>query len=249
MEALTSECRPQLGNSFVDPASEALMSGRTAITDPPSGGGNQHAQSPARENVPFIHRIYRLVGARFRRRRMADFLASFAVTPSTRILDVGGTRIFWSGIPAQVTTVNLDPSNADQVADARRLPFADRSFDIVFSNSLIEHVGTYEDQIACAREIARVGFRYYVQTPNQRFPIEPHFLAPFIHWFPLSWRRRLIRLTPWAILTRPDRETIEQFLSTTRMLTAQEMKALFPDAEIGCERFCGLTKSLIARRT
>jgi len=207
-----------------------------------------HGERPPKtSSIPLIHRIYAALGARFRRKRISDFLSSFAVSPTTRILDIGGSLSFWRGLPVQVTVLNLDPNVAHRVADARNLPFADRSFDIAFSNSLIEHVGDYQDQVACAREIARVGVRYYVQTPNQRFPIEPHLLVPFIHWLPLRWRKLLVRLTPWAILTHPDRRTIDELLST-RMLTAKEMKQLFPDAELSSERFCGLCKSFIATR-
>lgn len=198
--------------------------------------------------IPFIHRVYRVLGSRFRRKRIADFLETFGVTSSTRILDVGGTRSFWRDIPAQVTAVNLDPGDSDQVADARNLPFDSHSFDIVFSNSLIEHVGGWQDQVACAREIARVGVRYYVQTPNLHFPIEPHFLAPFVHWIPLRWRKPFIRFTPWAILMRADSRTIDEYVDHTKLLTTGDMKKLFPDAQLKYERFCGMSKSIIAQR-
>jgi ubiquinone/menaquinone biosynthesis C-methylase UbiE len=73
------------------------------------------------------------------------------------------------------------PSNFTAfVGDGRSMPqFEDHQFDIVFSNSTIEHVGSIDDQRAMAREIVRVGRKYYVQTPNRYFPIEPHFVFPF----------------------------------------------------------------------
>lgn len=200
------------------------------------------------QRSPLIHRLWYLLGRRFRRKRMVAFLSSFAVSAETTILDVGGSRSFWRGIPARVIVVNLLPGSADLVADARDLPFKDGSFDIAFSNSLIEHVGTYDDQIACARELARVGVRYYAQTPNRYFPVEPHFLAPFIHWLPLRWRSAVARFTLWGILTRPGNRQIEEYVRGIRLLSAGEMKALFPDAELQYERFCGMTKSIIARR-
>ncbi len=222
------------------------MSSDPVFGDPSTGEAD--AQLRASNQIPLVHRVYRILGARFRLKRVRDFLNDFNVTPGTRILDVGGTQTFWKGVPVNVTTVNLDPSNADRVADARCLPFADGSFDIVFSNSLIEHVGTFEDQEACAREIRRVGIRYYAQTPNRHFPVEPHYIAPFIHWFPVAWRRYLARLTPWAILTHPSPEQIEDFINSIRLLSIVEMRRLFPDAQLRCERFCGLAKSIIAER-
>ena len=69
-------------------------------------------------------------------------------------------------------------------ADGCRLPFPDKSFDVVFSNSVIEHLGDPRKHEQYAREIARVGVRYFVQTPNRWFPIEPHLLTPLVHFLP-----------------------------------------------------------------
>ena len=60
--------------------------------------------------------------------------------------------------------------------------FKDKSFDAVFSNSVIEHVGTFEDQKMMANEVIRVTNFYFIQTPNLYFPIEPHFLVPFFQF-------------------------------------------------------------------
>ena len=65
-----------------------------------------------------------------------------------------------------------------------KLPFGDGSFDFVFSNSAIEHLRTPERQRRFAVEVARVGKRYCVQTPNRWFPLESHLLTPWVHYLP-----------------------------------------------------------------
>ena len=133
------------------------------------------------------------------------------------------------------------------VADGCFLPFPDKIFDVVYSNSVIEHLGNLENQRRFAAECRRVGVRYYVQTPNKWFPIEPHLLTPFVHWLPPWFQRRLLRnFTIWGLITRPTTQQCETFLQEIRMLDRQELRQLFPDAEIHHERVLGLTKSLIA---
>jgi ubiquinone/menaquinone biosynthesis C-methylase UbiE len=137
------------------------------------------------------------------------------------------------------------------VADGRNMPFGDNSFDIVFSNSVIEHLGDKKSQEQFAKEIRRVGKAYWVQTPNKMFLIEPHLITPFVHWFlhrlPKKFQKIVLRyFTVWGLLTKPSKEQCENFLNEVRLLSFKEMKELFPDANIICERFFGLKKSLIA---
>jgi hypothetical protein len=123
----------------------------------------------------------------------------------------------------------------------------------VFSNSAIEHVGGRASQESFAREAARVGRGYWIQTPNRWFPVEQHLLTPFIHWLPKRWQRVIVpRCNFWNWLSRvtPDRRRfyIHHFLSDIRLLGPGEMRRLFPGARLIRERFCGITKSLIAAR-
>jgi hypothetical protein len=195
----------------------------------------------------------------FRKRRAETFLRTFRPTDDTTILDVGGFHWFWKEIdcPARITCLNVDipvdgPDGSRFVyvkGDGRKLPYADNAFDIVFSNSVIEHVGAYEDQVRFALEARRVGKRYWVQTPNRRFFIEPHFLSPFIHYLPKAWQTKLVRrFTPWGWATRPTAMQAEDYVRSIRLLTLAEMKKLFPDAEIMKDRFLCMAKSFVALR-
>lgn len=183
------------------------------------------------------------------------------LAPGQRVLDVGGSAGFWrqAGCPsAAITLFNLsanvagvceEPGFDFRAGDGCALPFADGEFDVVFSNSVIEHVGSWERQQAFAREARRVGRRLWVQTPAREFFIEPHLLAPFVHWLPRRTQRGLIRwATGWGWLTRPTPAQVDEFLAEVRLLTRREMTELFPDCEILTERFLGLPKSYIAVR-
>jgi hypothetical protein len=191
---------------------------------------------------------------RFRRDRMAMFQRAFSLVPQTRILDVGGTALNWSLIAARpkVTLLNLPTDGeADVVGDGRHLPFRNRSFDIVFSNSVIEHISTPEDQQRFADEVRRTGRAYWVQTPDRRFPIEPHLVTPFLHWLPKSARVAIARrFTFWSLIERPSRDRWEYYIrhcsEEVRLLDARQLQAMFPEAQIIRERFLGLSKSLIA---
>jgi hypothetical protein len=197
-----------------------------------------------------------------RARRMERFAAEFSLSPDLRVLDVGGNPGIWAtvdeSIRPRITYLNLP--RAAEPADDRanlvfgdgcHLPFADQSFDIAFSNSVIEHVGGAGAQARFAGEIQRVGKKYWVQTPNRLFPVEQHLLTPLIHWLPRAWQRSLVpHVTVWALITETgpaERQFyFDHFLNDIQLLTAPELAALFPGSHLIRERFLGWTKSLIA---
>jgi SAM-dependent methyltransferase len=197
-----------------------------------------------------IHAVVRVFQDRFRPRRMRKMAVRSGITSSTTVLDVGGTELNWEYCPIRpkLVILNIEPlpdaTIAPQVvADGCRLPFPDDAFDFVFSNSVIEHVG---DQRTFAQEIARVGKSFYVQTPNRQFPIETHLIAPIIHWLPIPWQKRLIRyFTPWGLITKPSGQEVDDFLTTTHLLDANDMELFFPGTDLEKEQFLGLTKSLV----
>jgi ubiquinone/menaquinone biosynthesis C-methylase UbiE len=192
---------------------------------------------------------------------MRRFAAELGITAETRVLDVGGTPDCWrllSVIP-RVTLLNTPRAKDDLggaerwvAGDGRALPFRDGAFDVVFSNSVIEHVGDTASQSRFAAEAARVGRAYWVQTPNRWFPIEQHLLTPFLHWLPQRRQRRLVHFNFWRLLVRATpgqrRYYVEHYLGEIRLLSAAQLRELFPDAKITRERFLGWTKSLIAVR-
>lgn len=206
------------------------------------------------------HEIIARVSRIFRQRRTAEFLRRFRPTKQTRILDVGGLPRFWRGVPmeAEVTIINLGPlaphesefltaNQAFVQADATKLPWGEQFFDIVFSNSVIEHLGSWEKQADFARECQRVGKSWWIQTPAREFPVEPHYGAPFMHWLPKRVQKRLLRhFSLWGWLARPGPEALDASLAELRLLKAREFKSLFPDSEIKTERLLGLPKSYVA---
>jgi SAM-dependent methyltransferase len=193
---------------------------------------------------------------------MQRFVRECGISAETRVLDIGGTPDNWDLSPVQPRLVLLNMPRAQEdlagamqwvAADGRALPFRDASFDVVFSNSVIEHVGDSASQERFAHEVARVGRTYWVQTPNRWFPVEQHLLTPFVHWLPKKLQAAVVRRgTVWGIVTRASADRrefyIEHFLRDIKLLSPAEVRALFPGARLIRERFLGLTKSLIAVR-
>ncbi len=206
-------------------------------------------------------------GNRFRQKRLSRFLAIvdeiIAEKGHCRILDVGGKFAYWQALyplwsdrDCHITLVNLEreavPAEhfTSAQGDARDLgQFADAAFDVVHSNSVIEHVGLWRDQCRMAQEVRRLAPRYFVQTPNFWFPIEPHFRTPFIHWLPDPLRVSIVTRRACGFYPRARScDEARHILDDARLLDANALAALFPDARIERERFAGLTKSLIAIR-
>lgn len=196
-----------------------------------------------------------------RRKRFALFLSLLrSVEGHVEILDIGGTQQFWDimlgedATGMRVTLLNVAHQRVSSsafvsaVGDARNLErIRDGEFDVVFSNSVIEHVGTYADQARMADEVRRVGKRYFVQTPNRRFPIEPHFLFPFFQYLPVPARAWMLSSFDIGWYRRiPDRVAARREVESIQLLTRSQFAKLFPDAIIYEERLLGLTKSFVA---
>jgi hypothetical protein len=134
------------------------------------------------------------------------------------------------------------------IGDARAMPeYGNGAFDVVFSNSVIEHVGDYESQRRMANEIQRIGKRYFVQTPNKRFPIEPHFLFPFFQYLPVSVRAWMVNRFDigWYRRIR-NKDAARAEVESIQLLTRNRFASLFPGAIIHEEKLALLTKSFVA---
>lgn len=176
-----------------------------------------------------------------------------------RVLDVGGTTVFWerlgyAGDPGiEVVLLNLMEQPSDHanitstVGDAADLSaFDDDSFDIVVSNSVLEHLPTPALQARMVSEVRRVGTRVYLQTPNRYFPLEPHFLFPFFGILPIGVRAFLLQHFDLGWHKRvPDRAKALEDVRSIRLLTGSEMRRLFPAARFEDERVLFFTKSFI----
>jgi cyclopropane fatty-acyl-phospholipid synthase-like methyltransferase len=233
----------------------------------------QTSNSPNGGNFgDFLRRIAIRSSIICRSRRGRMFLDRLRPTASDEILDLGGGRGgYMAGLlpfRANVTIADVDAEMLRTAAESHgfgtvqldgseRFPITDQRFDVVFCSSVIEHVtgpkevvfgltdgATFEASARAAQanfaaELRRVAKRYFVQTPYKYFPVESHsFLPFFIVLLPRRWQVKLLSFfgRHWIKAVQPD----------FRLLTIKEMRALFPDAEIVLERYCGFVKSIVA---
>lgn len=194
--------------------------------------------------------------ARRRRERMQLFIAAMDLQGGERIIDLGGRGSFWAScpIPLEITVVNL-PGIAppDEAPDQHRVhmiegdacdlsEIGDMSFDIAFSNSVIEHVGGPDKQAAFAGEALRLAPRIWVQTPSKWFPMEAHTMMPFWWFYPEALRQRII--AGW----RRKRPGWTEMIEGTTVLEKGALQRMFPGTHIAVERFLGIPKSYIVQR-
>ena len=178
-----------------------------------------------------------------RTRKMRRFMETMRPGPETTVVDVGAadtgfltetglgaTQNFFEAMypwPERITAVSdvplenferVFPTVSWVVADGRELPFADGSFDIAFSNAVVEHLSDRESQRRFVHELCRVARRVFLTTPNRRFPVELHTLVPFAHWLPREARNRV-----FAALHRTNWDDIQ-------LLGPKDVLDLFPPA-------------------
>lgn len=182
------------------------------------------------------------------------------------ILDLGGTETYWligeefirrNRHRLRFTMVNTEPVQTEQTdlfdfvqgSATDRSLFSGRHFDLVHSNSVIEHVGGWRDFEDFAYNTRRLAPRYYVQTPNYWFAYEPHFRFPGFQYLPKRVRAALIMRFRLGFFSRIGTlEEATDIIEHHRLLSTGEMRRLFPDARVIHEKVAGLNKSIIAIR-
>ena len=189
-----------------------------------------------------------------RKSRMDLFVALMSPRSSDKIIDLGGQPSIWDAVQRPLDIAMLNLGSIDKktthhkiayflgdACDAKQ--FASESFHIVFSNSVIEHVGPWEKQAAFAHEARRLAKRYWIQTPCKWFPIEPHCGMPFWWFYPERLRKFFISRWQSSV---PD---WTQMVRETTVLTKRDLQTLFPDAAIITEWRFFIPKSYIAYKS
>lgn len=185
---------------------------------------------------------------------------------SAHILDLGGTETYWligeefiqdNRDRLQITMVNTEAQILKQpglftcVRHSATDPalFREQAFDLVHSNSVVEHVGIWKDMTMFADNVRRLAPRYYVQTPNYWFPFEPHFRTVGFQYLPE--RVRVMMLRRFALGFFQKFTSDEDAWNTVwhhRLISTRQMRKLFPDAMITHEKVLHLNKSIVAVR-
>jgi hypothetical protein len=202
----------------------------------------------------------RSISGRARARRWNHFIATFPDISEMRVLDLGGLPNYWRTAPvrpAQVVTLNLSEDCADEpwmehvVGDACEPPerITAERFDLVVSNSLLEHVGGHQRRRRLAEQVFAVGDRNWIQTPYRYFPVEPHWLFPGFQFLPVPARVVLSRLWPLGQGHAEDYEGALAAVQEVELIGITEMRSYFPGTTIWIERFGRLPKSLISIRS
>lgn len=199
------------------------------------------------------------LSTRARMARWKRFEAAFPDFRDMRVLDLGGTPNYWSlapGAPAHVTTVNLASFSSSAAVtaitgDACNPPpeVFEQPYDLVVSNSLVEHVGGHAQRARLAAVVHRAAERHWVQTPYRYFPIEPHWMAPGIQFLPFEARVQATLM--WRLGNRytNDRQAAIDSVNEIELIGLTQMREYFPQSIIWRERLAGFIKSIVAIRT
>jgi len=199
--------------------------------------------------------------SRFRVKRFKTFLDFLKKTKmeSPKIIDIGGTCNYWElmnmhfhkNFKPIVVNFSKDCLKHDNCTgirgDGKSLSFLkDNTFDIAYSNSMIEHLSSLKEQSEMARNINRIAENYFLQTPAFVFPLEPHFLFPFFHWLPKNIRIWLVFHFNLGWFERCKNQIeAENLVDSIRIMKKKELKLIFVNAKIITERFFLIPKSYI----
>lgn len=197
---------------------------------------------------------------KFRKQRYSFFLSWLEnIDSPVTILDVGGTENYWKmmgvdeefnthiSIVNTISTSMVNEKISHIIGNGCNLCLSNNSFDIVFSNSVIEHVGDLTSQNEMAQEVIRVGKNIFIQTPNKNSFLEPHFLFPFFQFLPKNWQIWLVKNFKMGLFKKQNTpDEARKLVESIRLLTKMEFLQLFQGAKCFTEKVFGMSKSYIA---
>ena len=204
------------------------------------------------------------VSSKQRKKRFGFFLEYCnELKKPLKILDLGGSDYYWKHLDMtgnrdfEILILNNEIQDTDSFSnisfmkkDVRDLGFIkDKEYDLVYSNSLIEHLKSFDEQKKLANEIDRIGKRYFIQTPNYYFPVEPHFLFPFFQFLSVEMKTKWISKHDLGWYKKePDPFKAKELAESVHLLSEKELKKIFRGCEIYKEKYFLLTKSFIVYR-
>jgi len=202
------------------------------------------------------------ISSRQRKKRFEFFLKYCSeLHKPLKILDLGGSDYYWQSLNFtdnenyKIEILNIENQNTENFKnisflknDVRDLSFIkDKEYDLIYSNSLIEHLNNFDEQKKLAKEIQRTGKKYFIQTPNYYFPVEPHFLFPFFQFLSVDMKTKLIsNFNLGWFEKQTDIVKARELANSIKLLKEKELKEIFPGCKIYKEKYFSLNKSFIA---
>ena len=209
--------------------------------------------------------IFSKLSYKSRLKKLELFNKVMSPTQDTKILDIGaeispmgnrGLQLIDSySWKENITATNISedhislinkhyPQIKTKAADACNLPWPDKSFDVIYCNAVIEHVGDFARQKKMASEIMRVGKRWFVTTPNRWYPFEFHMRLPFVTWLPgyaYLWCGKIVHYNHIS-----KKYVFWSKYEHLRLLSAGEMKECFSSSQIVKQKITFMPETIIS---
>ncbi len=202
-------------------------------------------------------RLLKTLSHKSRTKKFEILMQIFRPQPGDRVLDIGASgevflqyaledvypypeRIVAGGYELReiLSARRCYPRPDYTVFDGCALPFPDRSFDLVFSNAVIEHILGEGRQEQFAQEVMRVGRSWFITTPNYWYPFESHYHLPFIQFLPRPLQREYNRL----LGTHIPKGTVQELA----LLSGRQLQRLLPTSRIAKVRITFWPETLVA---
>lgn len=159
------------------------------------------------------------------------------VNSAQSVLDIGtgsGEIACALGEIAQVTSVDIEDNRTVRhgfrfiETKDETLPFPDKSFDIIISNHVIEHLDNPQKHISEIARVLKEEGLVYLATPNRIWPWEFHYRLPFLHYLPQP-------LFVFAL------KALKRYREDVRLFSVNRLKKLLRmhfDAQLCSDRIC-----------